>query len=49
MKTTNRLKTCVSFFHRKDKPAGQMFSSGFSWSEAADAAADVYNGVGSAF
>ena len=48
MKTTNRSRMCVSFSHRKDKPAGQMFSSGVSWSEAADAAADVYNGVGSA-
>lgn len=30
---------------RKDKPIGQTFGSGFSWPEAADAAADVYNGV----
>ena len=48
MKITNRFKMCVSFSHRKDKPAGQIFSSEVSWSEAADAAADVYNGVGSA-
>ena len=30
---------------RKDKPIGQTFGSGFSWPEAIDAAADVYNGV----
>ena len=45
MKTTNSFRICVSFSYRKDKPAGQMFSSGVSWSEAIDAAADVYNGV----
>ena len=32
-------------YFRKDKPVGQIFGSGFSWSEATDAAADVYNGV----
>ena len=30
---------------RKNKTIGQTFGSGFSWSEAVDAAADVYNGV----
>ena len=30
---------------RKDKPVSLIFGSGFSWSEAIDAAADVYNGV----
>ena len=30
---------------RKGKPVGLIFGSGFSWSEATDAAADVYNGV----
>ena len=30
---------------RKDKPVSLIFGSGFSWSEAVDAAADVYNGV----
>lgn len=33
---------------RKDKPIGQVFSQGFSFSEALDALADVYNGVGGA-
>ena len=32
-------------YFRKDKPVGLIFGSGFSWSEAIDAAADVYNGV----
>ena len=30
---------------RKDKPFGQIFGSGFIWSEAFDAAADIYSGV----
>lgn len=30
---------------RKDKPVGTTFGDGFVWSEAIDAAADVYNGV----
>ena len=34
-------------FFRKDKPVGHIFGSGFSWSEAVDAAAEIYNGVGS--
>ena len=33
-------------FFRKEKPVGHIFGSGFSWSEAVDAAADIYNGVG---
>lgn len=32
-------------YFRKDKQVGLIFGSGFSWSEATDAAADVYNGV----
>lgn len=44
MYTTDRSKMCSSFL-RKDKVAGQVFGSGFSWSEAADAVADIYNGV----
>ena len=32
-------------YFRKDKPVGLIFGTGFSWSEATDAAADVYNGV----
>ena len=30
---------------RKDKPFGQIFAFGFSWPEAFDATAEVYNGV----
>ena len=45
MRTTNSFRICVSFSRRKDKPVGQMFISEVSWSEAIDAAADVYNGV----
>ena len=30
---------------RKERPAGRIFGSGFSWSEAVDAAADIFNGV----
>ena len=36
---------CISSSIRKDKAAGQIFGPGFSWSEAVDAAADIYNGV----
>jgi hypothetical protein len=32
-------------FHRKDKPIPQTFGGAFSWDDAIDAAADVYNGV----
>lgn len=32
-------------FVRKDKPVGTTFGDSFVWSEAIDAAADVYNGV----
>lgn len=32
--------------NRKDKPIGRIFGGPFSWSDAIDAAADVYNGVG---
>lgn len=32
---------------RKDKPIGNTFGEGFSWSEAIDAVADIYNGVSS--
>lgn len=32
-------------FSRKKKQVGQVFSQTFSWPEAIDAAADVYNGV----
>lgn len=35
------------WFFRKDKLIGQIFGSGFSFVEAFDAAADVYNGVSS--
>ena len=31
---------------RKDKDIGNVFGRGFSWDEALDALADVYNGVG---
>jgi hypothetical protein len=31
---------------RKDKPVRSTFGDGFEWSQAIDAAADVYNGVG---
>ena len=41
----NPFRTCISTSIRKDKPAGQLFGSGFFWSEAVDAAADIYNGV----
>ena len=30
---------------RKDKPIGQLLNQPFTWSDAFDAAADVYNGV----
>jgi hypothetical protein len=30
---------------RKDKPAAQILAQSFSWGEALDAVADVYNGV----
>lgn len=43
----NRLRICISSSIRKNKLAGQVFGSGFSWSEAVDAAADIYNGVSS--
>ena len=33
---------------RKDKPIGQVFDRGFSWTEALDAVADTYNGVSDA-
>lgn len=39
----NKGLTCGN---RKDKPLGNTFGAGFLWSEAIDAAADVYNGVG---
>ena len=48
MYATDRSRVC-SFFLRKDKHAGQVFGSGFSWSEAVDAVADIYNGVSSTF
>ena len=48
MYATDRSRMCSSFL-RKDKYAGQVFGSGFSWSEAADAVADIYNGVRSTF
>ncbi len=35
----------INNYFRKDKPVSLIFGSGFSWSEAIDAAADVYNGV----
>jgi hypothetical protein len=31
--------------YRKDKPINQVFGQVFSWGEALDAAADIYNGV----
>ena len=31
--------------HRKEKDVGNVFGRGFSWDEALDAVADVYNGV----
>ena len=34
---------------RKDEPVGHILGSGFSWSEAVDVAADIYNGVSSTF
>jgi len=34
-----------SLLIRKDNLIGEKFSSGFSWGEAVDAAADIYNGV----
>ena len=33
-------------FSRKDKPVGHIFGAGFTWPEAVDAAANIYNGVG---
>lgn len=44
MYAIDRSRMCSSIL-RKDKYAGQVFGSGFSWSEAADAVADIYNGV----
>jgi hypothetical protein len=41
---SERMKITFLFF-RKDKPVGTTFGDGFVWSEAIDAAADVYNGV----
>lgn len=35
----------ISSACRKDKPIGNVFGSGLLWTEALDAAADVYNGV----
>jgi len=32
-------------YSRKDKPAAQILVQSFSWGEAIDAVADVYNGV----
>lgn len=32
-------------FSRKEKQVGQVFGQAFSWVEAIDAVADVYNGV----
>ena len=48
MYATDRSRMCSSFL-RKDKYAGQVFGSGFSGSEAADAVADIYNGASSTF
>ena len=45
MYTTIRFRMRISSSVRKEKPAGQIFGSVFSWSEAIDAAADIYNGV----
>lgn len=42
---TIRFRMRISSSVRKEKPAGLIFGLGFSWSEAADAAADIYNGV----
>ena len=41
------LQKVYLIFFRKDRPVGHIFGSGFSWSEAFDAAAEIYNGVGS--
>lgn len=35
----------VNIVDRKDKPTRNAFGEGFFWSEVADAAADIYNGV----
>ena len=47
MYISKRSRTWVSSSIRKDKPVGQILGSGFSWSEAVDAAAEIYNGVSS--
>ena len=36
---------CTDIPCRKDKPIGQFLNQPFTWSDAIDAAADVYNGV----
>ena len=45
MYTKYRFRMRSSFSSRRDKPVGHIFGSGFSWSDAVDAAADTYNGV----
>lgn len=47
MYTTSRFRMCISSSIRKNEPAGQIFGSGFSVSEAVDAIADIYKGVSS--
>jgi len=43
--TSNSLFVKMLILCRKDKPVNQVFGQAFSWSEAIDAIADVYNGV----
>lgn len=40
-----QLKSIRLSYPRKGKPIGQVFGRGFSWDEALDSAADIYNGV----
>ena len=39
------VENMMLIYPRKDKQVNQVFGQAFSWSEAIDAAADVYNGV----
>lgn len=44
--TEDRSRTWVSRLFRNKNPVGQNFGTGFSWSEALDIIAHIYNGVG---
>ena len=47
MCSRNHINLYANSLPRKDKQVNQVFGQAFSWSEAIDAVADIYNGVSS--